>query len=124
MVVVPSSYGKSLKPSDLPDGFARFFPLSSAPDSSSEPPPPPSAPDTAPSSRIGTGTGLPIDLLLVVLEGVRADVEELRAVLQRTELRIVGASLLVIYEADPTWARESLRKMEEAPSEEEEYAPG
>ncbi|KAH8114239.1 SAICAR synthase-like protein [Phellopilus nigrolimitatus] len=85
--VTPKSYGKSLAAADLPAGVRRFFPL--APDDGGAP----------------AGPGLPRALLLPVLAGVLADVRAVRAALAATELRMVGASLLVVYEADWTRAR-------------------
>ncbi|KAI0344971.1 SAICAR synthase-like protein [Trametopsis cervina] len=83
----PKSYGKSIKPSDLPDGIARFFPV--AEDGSTPEPP--------------AGTGLPPELLVPVLEGLRSDITEIRQALAEIPLRMVGASLLIAYEAD--WDR-------------------
>ncbi|KAH8101980.1 SAICAR synthase-like protein [Phellopilus nigrolimitatus] len=88
--ITPKSYGKALTAGDLPAGVRRFFPR--APDD-----------DGAPA-----GPGLPRALLLPVLAGVLADVRAVRAALAATELRMVGASLLVVYEADCARARAAL----------------
>ena len=109
-VNTPKSYGKSIKPADLPDGIARFFPIAPA-----DPP----APTTEPSST-GTGTGLPADVLLQVLETLREDVAEIRAVLAEVHMRMVGGSLLIIYEADVERARKGLEWMAEHREDEDD----
>ena len=107
-VNTPKSYGKSIKPSDLPDGIARFFPIAPA-----DAP----APAAGPSS---TGTGLPADVLLQVLEALREDVAEIREVLAEVHMRMVGGSLLVVYEADWERARAGLKWLEEMGDEDED----
>ena len=47
--------------------------------------------------------GLPSTLLLPILRSIRKSVQELRDILSTIELRLVGSSLLVIYEGD--WDR-------------------
>ncbi|KAL1746596.1 hypothetical protein HDZ31DRAFT_33762 [Schizophyllum fasciatum] len=81
-VNTPKSYGKSITTADLPDGIARFFPLARAPS------------DTH---------GLPARTLLPILRGVRRDIAAIRAHLAHIEMRMVGGSVLIIYEAD--WER-------------------
>jgi 1D-myo-inositol-tetrakisphosphate 5-kinase/inositol-polyphosphate multikinase len=44
--------------------------------------------------------GLPVSLLLPILRSVRRSVQELRDVLNSIELRLVGSSLLIVYEGD------------------------
>ena len=112
-VVTPKSYGKSIKPADLPDGIARFFPL--APDA---PPAPAAGAEGTPAPA--TGTGLPADALLPVLESLREDVAEIRAALAAVHVRMVGASLLVVYEADWARARAGLAWMEEGGADEDD----
>ncbi|KAL5533453.1 hypothetical protein ACEPAF_5229 [Sanghuangporus sanghuang] len=90
--ITPKSYGKSIKASDLPDGMRRFFPLSSP----------------SPSSSSPEGQGLPKPLLLPIIRGVLKDVRTIRDALARTELRMVGGSLLIVYEADWEAARSAL----------------
>ena len=111
----PKAYGKSIKPADLPDGIARFFPFGviheGSPEASSE-----GADNEAPK----TGTGLPPDLLLPILESMREDVAEIREALAQLHMRMVGGSLLIIYEADPDRAREGLEWLEEGGEEDEE----
>jgi len=47
--------------------------------------------------------GLPGTLLLPILRYIRKDVQELRNILSSIELRLIGSSLLVVYEGD--WDR-------------------
>jgi len=47
--------------------------------------------------------GLPSTLLVPILRFIRRSVQELRDVLSTLELRMVGSSLLIVYEGD--WAR-------------------
>jgi 1D-myo-inositol-tetrakisphosphate 5-kinase/inositol-polyphosphate multikinase len=75
------AYGYSMKPSQLPGGIAKFFPLSA-------------------SSDAATGKGLPSRLLIPVLQGIRAEIEKIRVALTELELTIIGGSLLIVYEAD------------------------
>jgi inositol-polyphosphate multikinase len=91
-VVTPKSYGKTIKPADLSDGITRFFPV-------------PTAEQTQ---------GLPPQLLLPILRGTRKNVAEIRAAIARVEMRMVGGSILVIYEGDHTRAKEALEKFDEA----------
>ena len=51
---------------------------------------------------------------------MREDIAEIRAALAQMDLRMVGGSLLIIYEADLERAREGLKWMEEAPEDEDE----
>ncbi|KAI0823851.1 SAICAR synthase-like protein [Trametes gibbosa] len=117
-VNVPKSYGKSIKAADLPDGIARFFPIAANA----------SSPETiAQTSTAGDvaghlpaqGTGLPADLLEPILESLRDDIVEIRDALAEVHMRMVGSSLLIIYEADEERAREGVRWLEEVGYEEE-----
>ncbi|KDQ59794.1 hypothetical protein JAAARDRAFT_33371, partial [Jaapia argillacea MUCL 33604] len=119
-IVTPKSYGKSIKPSDLPEGFRRFFPLAATtshdptrhhpslhiniPSTSSHPP----------------NTGLPLATLLPILISLRADVAEIREVLEEIELRMVGGSLLIIYEGDWERAERGVEWMETHVGDEED----
>ena len=114
-VNTPKAYGKSIKPADLPEGIARFFPFGGALDALQEP-----AANGDNGAKPWTGTGLPLDLLLPILESMREDIAEIRAALAQMDLRMVGGSLLIIYEADLDRAREGLKWMEEAPEDEDE----
>ncbi|THH31858.1 hypothetical protein EUX98_g2303 [Antrodiella citrinella] len=107
-------YGKTLKKDDLPSAFARFFPASTLPA-------PPQASTSAPSadeeedvsveSQLipSDGTGLPAHTLLPILRGILHNVEEIRDAVAQVEMRMVGGSLLVIYEADWERAAEGIR---------------
>lgn len=44
--------------------------------------------------------GLPVSLLLPILRAIRRSVQELRDVLNSIELRLIGSSLLIVYEGD------------------------
>ena len=81
-MITPRSYGKSLKSSDLPDGISHFFPVGQAP---------------------STSSGLPKQTLLPILHAIREDVADIREVFTTLEIRMIGGSLLIVYEAD--WAR-------------------
>ncbi|KAG6897868.1 hypothetical protein C0992_009666 [Termitomyces sp. T32_za158] len=78
-ISTPKSYGKSLKEPDLARALAQFFP----------------AHDDPPGSTLG----LPAPLLRPVLTGIRATIARIRDTYARIDMRIVGGSLLVIYEA-------------------------
>lgn len=96
-VNTPKSYGKSIKAADLPSGITKFFPLATS---------------DAPS-----GQGLPKELLHQVLQGILTAVQQIREAVHGAEMRMVGGSILVIYEAD--WDR--LRKcLEEWPKDTDE----
>ncbi|KAK7040898.1 hypothetical protein VNI00_009494 [Paramarasmius palmivorus] len=98
-VNTPKSYGKSIKPSDLPDGIAKFFPIAN---------------ESSPS-------GLPAKLLLPILENIKADIAEIREAFAAIEMRMVGGSLLVIYEADWEKAEEGVKWLEsDDPADDEE----
>jgi hypothetical protein len=77
------TYGKSLKPSSLP---ADFFPLAFS-----------SSPSTL---------GLPALLLLPIMRAIRKNAEEMREALRTVEMRMVGASLLIVYEAE--WGKDGV----------------
>ncbi|KAL0061468.1 hypothetical protein AAF712_011691 [Marasmius tenuissimus] len=104
-VNTPKSYGKSIKSSELPDGIERFFPVISE----------------------GSNKGLPRELLLPILENIREDIAEIREAFAGIEMRMVGGSVLVIYEADPKKAEEGLaflKKLEEEGPPEDEDEDG
>ncbi|KAF8888242.1 SAICAR synthase-like protein [Infundibulicybe gibba] len=97
-VLTPKNYGRRLKASELPDGMARFFPCSQP----SDPP--------GPSAATSLNTGLPLHLLLPILQAMREDVAEIRETVAGIEMRMVGASLLITYEADFTRAEEGIKQ--------------
>ncbi|KAH9939426.1 SAICAR synthase-like protein [Amylocystis lapponica] len=111
-LVVPREYGRSLTVAGLPDGIERFFPLAQDPPASPSDPPA--------DGTLKTGTGLPADVLLPLLAYVRGEVADIRAALAAAPVRMIGASLLIVYEADCTRAREGLRAIEERASRAEE----
>ena len=112
-VNTPKAYGKSIKPSDLPDGIARFFPVGT---------------DSLEGAPEESKQGLPHHVLLPVLKAIREEIAEIRGALSKIEFRMVGGSILVIYEAE--WERadaaikryleESKRVSAKAEEEEEE----
>ncbi|TBU29318.1 inositol polyphosphate kinase [Dichomitus squalens] len=114
-VNTPKAYGKSIKTSDLPDGIARFFPFGVTYDEPADP-----ISGGANSEAPATRTGLPPDVLLPMLESMREDIAEIREALAQVHMRMVGGSLLIIYEADWERAREGLKWLEEADEDEDE----
>ncbi|KAF7314564.1 Kinase [Mycena kentingensis (nom. inval.)] len=92
-VNTPKTYGKSISKAQLPEGVARFFPVAGAGD--------PNAPMQ----------GLPAALLLQILELLREDVQEIRDAFAALELRMVGGSLLMLYESDAARAEEGVKYM-------------
>jgi len=97
-VIMPRSYGKSLKASDLPDGVAKFFPVHS---------------EQSPQ-------GLPKEQLLPVMEVIRKHVAAVRDAFAQLEIRMVGGSFLIIYESDPERAKQGIAVLEEGDLEEGE----
>jgi len=102
-ISVAKDYGKSLTASELPDAMRRFFPLTSG------------------QSETPVGAGLPKSLLVPVLSGLAADVQQIRDVLEKMEFRMVNASLLVVYESDWDAARTSLERSRTKAIEHQEY---
>lgn len=100
-VITPKSYGKSIKPSDLPDGISRFFPVGQAPNASS---------------------GLSKKTLLPILRAIREDVADIRGVFTTLEIRMAGGSLFIVYEADWARAEDGLQRLllDEGNEDEEE----
>ncbi|KAG8737363.1 hypothetical protein FRC10_008278 [Ceratobasidium sp. 414] len=70
--ITPKAYGKSIKAEQLPEGIARLFPET-----------------------------VPRESLLKVLGAVRSKVLEVQQALAETEIRIVGGSVLIVWEGDP-----------------------
>ncbi|KAG7453151.1 SAICAR synthase-like protein [Guyanagaster necrorhizus] len=97
-VNTPKSYGKSIKPSDLSEGIARFFPALS----------------------VYNTQGLPPKLLVPVLKGLREDIAEIREAFASVDLRMVGGSLLIVYEGDLAKAEDGAKWMLEEEDEEGE----
>jgi len=91
-VIFPKIYGKTIRVSELRAGVARFFPISGST-------------IDLPGAEAGgrMDVGLPRTLLLPVLKSIRQSVQEIRDVISAIEMRMVGSSLLIIYEGD--WDR-------------------
>ncbi|KIL64107.1 hypothetical protein M378DRAFT_78711 [Amanita muscaria Koide BX008] len=100
-ILTPKSYGKSIDKSQLPDGIARFLPVGGSKEEEASP------------------CGLPVSLLLPIMQGIKEDIQEIRDVVASLEVRIVGGSLLVIYEADWERAEKGLKWLEEQDDEDE-----
>ncbi|KAH9006868.1 hypothetical protein EDB86DRAFT_2794298 [Lactarius hatsudake] len=83
-VVFPKNYGKTIRGSELGAGVARFFPISA-------------------EAGGRMDVGLPRTLLLPVLKSIRKSVQEIRDAMSVIEMRMVGGSLLIVYEGD--WDR-------------------
>jgi 1D-myo-inositol-tetrakisphosphate 5-kinase/inositol-polyphosphate multikinase len=99
-ITTPKSYGRSIKKEQLPEGIEMFFPVSLAPY-----PAPPNPLETSEPTVSELHPGLPPLLLHRVLTTLQADLEELRAAISNIEMRIVGGSVLIVYEGD--WERAS-----------------
>src|ERR1700736_1310298 len=97
-VITSKAYGKSIKASELPDGIACFFPV--APTTSRSP---------EPGESVTSAPGLPKAILLPILEALRDDVAEMLEAFQEVEFRMVGGSLLIIYEGDWERAAEGIK---------------
>jgi len=96
-VNTPKSYGKSIKAAQLIEGISRFFPVDGD------------------VSDQGT-FGLPRATLLPIIQAIREEIAEVREVLSTLEFRMVGGSVLVIYEADWDRAEAGIKKhLEGAP---------
>ncbi|KAI0062119.1 SAICAR synthase-like protein, partial [Artomyces pyxidatus] len=100
--VIPKAYGKSLAPADLPAGIARFFPVAAV------------------GGQPETNVGLPARTLLSVVAAIRSEVRAIRKVLCELEMRMVGGSLLIIYEAEHRRAEECVRWLKAHPDGVEE----
>ncbi|KAK7038053.1 kinase [Favolaschia claudopus] len=93
------AYGKSISPKQLPEGIARFFPI---------------------ATKEAPEQGLPASLLLQILELLREDVADIRDAFAALEMRMVGGSLLILYESDPACAEEGLKSLKDEDEEEDE----
>jgi len=90
-VNTPKSYGKSITKDQLPEGIAGFFPVHSA----------------------ESPKGLPASLLLSILKGIREDIAVIKAAFSHIEMRMVGGSVLVIYEANIDKAKAGMEWLNE-----------
>ena len=91
------------------DGINLFFPVAPEPLVAKE------GTNAQPS-----GTGLPARLLLPVLQRIRADIAEIREAIAEVHMRMVGGSLLVVYEADWERVEEGLKFLDEDEESEDE----
>ncbi|OBZ75958.1 hypothetical protein A0H81_04935 [Grifola frondosa] len=115
-VNTPKSYGKSIKAVDLPEGIARFFPTAtSAP---STPPTPPSNASTPPTNLLSTSSSSSSSDSLAD-ETFPEMQKEIRDALAELHMRMVGGSLLIVYEADWQHARAGLHMLEECGEDED-----
>lgn len=79
-----------------------------------------------PEGREGTeasgegSSGLPRAFLRPILEGIIRDVKEIRETFGELELRMVGGSLLIVYEADWDKAKEALERIDKEEVDDEE----
>jgi len=71
-----------------------------------------------PGSETGGGldVGLPDTLLVPILRSIRKSVQELRDLLASIELRMVGSSLLIVYEGDRDRAETGVQWLAEQPA--------
>jgi 1D-myo-inositol-tetrakisphosphate 5-kinase/inositol-polyphosphate multikinase len=106
-VLTPKSYGKSIKAAQLGEGIARFFPVGSS---------------TSTSGSPLSSSGLPKETLEPILRAIYDEIAEIRQVCSSLEIRMVGASLLIVYEADWTRAEQSLTSSSEEEDEKGEDA--
>ena len=82
----------------MPDGIAKFFPVHSE----------------------QLSQGLPKEQLLSVIEAIRKHVAAIRDAFAQLEIRMVGGSLLIIYEGDLERAKQGIALLEEGVEEEDE----
>ena len=67
-----------------------------------------------------SSSGLPKETLEPILRAIYEEIAEIRRVYSSLEIRMVGASLLIIYEADWTRAEQSLTSFSEEEDEKDE----
>ncbi|KAF8548739.1 SAICAR synthase-like protein [Imleria badia] len=91
-IVYGKAYGYSLKPEQLQEGIKNFFPCLI---SSSQ-----TNPDLGTSPPSNSNIGLPADTLLTLLTSLHGSLTDLRKTLSGAHVRIVGGSVLIIYEGD------------------------
>ncbi|KAF8507999.1 hypothetical protein JB92DRAFT_3083974 [Gautieria morchelliformis] len=99
-IKTPKAYGRAITKAELPLGIAKYFPLA--------------------TSDVPRGQGLPRDMLHQVLSGLVRQVETIREAVRKTEMRMVGCSLLVVYEADWDLLRQHLQSWPPDPRLDEE----
>ncbi|TFY54467.1 hypothetical protein EVG20_g9693 [Dentipellis fragilis] len=95
-ITTPKSYGKSITPADLPTGIACVFP----------------------TAFDGAGTsGLPAHTLSPMLDTLTDAVRAVRDAVASVEIRMVGGSLLVLYEAEWDRAAEGVEWLKAHPGQ-------
>jgi len=94
-IVYGREYGYSLKPEQLQEGIGNFFPCSFSTSLTDA--------DLGTSSRSNSNTGLPAHVLLTLLTSIHGSLTDLRKSLSGAHMRMVGGSVLIIYEGD--WER-------------------
>ncbi|KAG8814580.1 hypothetical protein FRC18_001906 [Serendipita sp. 400] len=114
MINVPKDYGRALKVSQLPEAIARFFPIKTPILSLSTPTPDLEGGGGGDDLITPSPAGTEPRSLLPVLRGVLDAIREIREALAQTELRMVGGSVLVIYEGDSNVLARALDSQEEA----------
>lgn len=120
---IPKDYGRALKVSQLPEAIARFFPIATpiVPLST----PTPTDEEGGHTEITPSPAGTPPNLLVPVLKGIVQSVRELRHALAKTEMRMVGGSILFIYEGDPEVLARALQSAgADAPANEDPFADG
>jgi inositol-polyphosphate multikinase len=95
-------YGRTLKVANLPEATARFFPIQTPIFELS------TEEEGGHTDITPSPAGTPPDLLLPVLQGVLYSTRQLRDAVAQTEMRMVGGSILIIYEGDPDRLRSAL----------------
>ena len=71
-----------------------------------------------------SSSGLPKETLEPILRAIYEEIAEIRQVCSTLEIRMVGASLLIIYEADWTRAEESLTSFSDEEDEKDDVIDG
>jgi len=94
-IVHGKAYGYSLKPEQLREGIEHYFPCSISTSATN--------PSLATSSSSTPGIGLPADILFTLLTALVDALTNLRECLAGVHVRMVGGSVLIIYEGD--WER-------------------
>lgn len=104
-VVTSKAYGKSIQPSQLPEGIKRFFPVH----------------EPLEGNKAAKSTyGLPLSTLLPILIYIKEEIKNIRENYSEHEIRMVGGSLLIIYEADWDHAAKRLEYVDSESEEESE----
>ncbi|KAE9404524.1 SAICAR synthase-like protein [Gymnopus androsaceus JB14] len=109
-IFTPKTYGKSIRKDQLPEGIARVFSTSSSSKGASQ------VSTTSrhiESASIDPNVGLSVETLLPTLRAIHGSTAHLRDILASLEIRIVGGSLLVVYEGDEDEARKAVEWMKE-----------